>query len=227
MAGMNEHERDHQHERALHRRVGARVIVSVAVGVVAALATTVWRGEFMFSLMAGWLGGAALYCAWTWLTVRRFDAEQTRTHAREEDPSVAAADATVLVATVASLAGVGFLLAAGAHANGSGVAEAVLGAASVVASWFCVHVVYVLRYARTWYGDGPGSRGIEFEGGEPDYYDFAYVAFDLGMTYQISDTNLKNRWMRRLVLGHTLLSYLLGVGVVATTINLVTSLASS
>lgn len=83
------------------------------------------------------------------------------------------------------------------------------------------------RYARLYYGDEPGARGIDFEGGEPDYYDFAYVAFDLGMTYQVSDTTLKNRQMRRLVLAHTLLSYVLGVGVVATTLNLVVSLASS
>ena len=77
--------------------------------------------------------------------------------------------------------------------------------------------------------EAPAGNGIDFEGGEPDYYDFAYVAFDLGMTYQISDTNLKNRWVRRLVLQHTLLSYALGVGVgvVATAINLVVSLATN
>lgn len=202
--------------------------MSALVGVLAAFAVMAMAHRTLpFDIMIGWAVGAILFGSWTWAIVRGMSATDAASHAREEDPSVAVAELIVVIATVASLAGVGFLLAAGGHKGDSGVPEAVLGATSVVASWFLVHLVYMLRYARQYYGDGPGACGIDFEGGEPDYYDFAYVAFDLGMTYQISDTNLKNRYVRRVVLQHTLLSYLLGVGVVATTINLVTSLAAS
>lgn len=201
------------------------MIACASLGALAAVAfSTFAGGQLVQTLMLAWVVSAASFCLWTWAVVARFDEHETAEFAVQEDESIVVTDIALLVGTLASLVGVGFLLSAGATKDGKGVLEAALGASSVVASWFLVHVVFVLRYARTYYGDSPGARGIEFEGGEPDYWDFAYVAFDLGMTYQISDTNLKNRLMRRLVLKHTLLSYLLGVGVIATTINLVTSL---
>lgn len=201
------------------------MVVCALLGVVAGVfvAPAVHPGA-VFAVLTGWVVFAVSFCAWTVGVVARFDEHATADHARQEDPSVRAAHLLVTIASVASLAGVGLLLAAGKH-HGSGVAEALLGVAAVGASWFVVHIVYTLRYAREYYGDGAGAQGIDFEGGEPDYFDFAYVAFDLGMTYQISDTNLKNRRMRRLVLGHSLLSYALGVGVVATAINAAVSLA--
>ena len=87
-------------------------------------------------------------------------------------------------------------------------------------------MVYVLRYAREYYA-GPDG-GIDFPGDQnlPDYRDFAYFSYCLGMTYQVSDTTVKTRELRRMVLNHTLLSYLLGAVVVASTINLVVQLAS-
>ena len=213
--------------RALTQRIGVRLAACMALGALVALASmTYLERSLAFHVIAGWTAATTIYGLWTWLTVRSMNEHEAAEHAREEDPSVALSEATVIGGTVASLAGVGLLLAAGQHKS-SGTPEALLGAGSVVASWFLVHLTYMARYARLYYGEEPGARGIDFEGGEPDYYDFAYVAFDLGMTYQISDTTLKNRQMRRLVLAHTLLSYVLGVGVVATTLNLVVSLASS
>ena len=188
------HETSKANRRALTRRTGFRLVISVIVGVLAAFVTiAVADRTIVFDVMTGWTVGAIVVSAWTWLIVRGMNPTQAAEYAREEDPSVAGADATVIIATMASLAGVGLLLLAGKHKTGT--AEAVLGTASVVASWFLVHLMYMLRYARQYYGPAPASNGIDFEGGEPDYYDFAYVAFDLGMTYQISDTNLKNRWV--------------------------------
>lgn len=212
--------------RALVRRTGVRLSVAIVIGAIVAFVVAPLADRSVeFDVMAGWAATASVFALWTWLVARGMNEHETAEHAREEDPSVALSEASIIGATLASLGGVALLLIAGKNKS-SGSPEALLGALSVAASWFLVHLTYMLRYARLYYGDGEGAHGIEFEGGEPDYYDFAYVAFDLGMTYQISDTNLKNRQMRRLVLAHTLLSYLLGVGVVATTINLVVSLAS-
>jgi len=95
-----------------------------------------------------------------------------------------------------------------------------LGVLSVAASWVIVHTVYTLRYAAEYYGDPIG--GIDFnQKAAPDYGDFAYVGFTLGMTYQVSDTTISSSRIRRIVLQHALLSYLLGAVVVATTVNLV------
>jgi uncharacterized membrane protein len=77
--------------------------------------------------------------------------------------------------------------------------------------------VFALRYARLFYEQG----GVQFEGGPPDYGDFAYLAFTIGMTYQVSDTPLTTKLMRRIALRHTLLSYLFGAVIGATVINVV------
>jgi uncharacterized membrane protein len=95
---------------------------------------------------------------------------------------------------------------------------------SVVVSWAVVHTVFTLAYARLHYGDDPG--GIAFpDDADPDYRDFAYVAFTIGMTYQVSDTDLRGRMVRATALRHALLSYLFGTAVIAVTINLVAGLA--
>ena len=88
-----------------------------------------------------------------------------------------------------------------------------------------VHTTYTTRYALLYYTGKPG--GIDFNQGEPPaYVDFAYLAFTLGMTYQVSDTDLQTRPIRATALRHALLSYLLGAVVLATVINLVAGLGS-
>ena len=89
---------------------------------------------------------------------------------------------------------------------------------TVVVSWLAINVDFTLRYAHLYYTDPVG--GIDFNGvDEPDYRDFAYVAFTIGMTYQVSDTSLLTSRFRRVLLLHALLSYLFGVVIIAAVIN--------
>jgi uncharacterized membrane protein len=82
-----------------------------------------------------------------------------------------------------------------------------------------VHTVFALKYAQL-YHSGPGG-GIDFNQDEPPRYsDFAYLAFTIGMTFQVSDTDLTSGAMRRLALRHSLLSYLFGAVILAMTINI-------
>jgi uncharacterized membrane protein len=98
-----------------------------------------------------------------------------------------------------------------------------IGLISVVLSWLCVHTVFTLNYARLYYQDEPG--GIDFnEPDRPDYRDFAYLAFTIGMTFQVSDTNLTTKPIRRTALRHALVSYLFGAVIIALVINIVASL---
>ncbi len=102
--------------------------------------------------------------------------------------------------------------------------RAALGTGSVLLSWCLIHTVFAARYARLYYTGSYG--GIDFPGDKhPDYADFGYFAFTVGMTYQVSDTNVTDRKMRRTTLRHALLSYLFGAVIIATTINLVAGLA--
>ena len=99
---------------------------------------------------------------------------------------------------------------------------------TVIVSWVVLNTVFTMRYAEDYYR-GP-AMGIDFGGAPPDdlpdYRDFAYVAFTVGMTYQVSDTNLRNRRIRRSVLFHAFLSYLYGVVIVASGVNIVAGLVA-
>ena len=87
-----------------------------------------------------------------------------------------------------------------------------------------VHTVYTLKYARLFYQGTPG--GIAFNEPEPPQYtDFAYLAFTIGMTFQVSDTDLQDKDVRRTVLHHAWISFPLGAVIIAASINLVAGLA--
>jgi uncharacterized membrane protein len=208
-------------------RIGLRIGVAVPLGVAAAVAVGLTAG-WPYAAAAGWIAAALTYLTWTWLIVGPLDADGTKAHAtkyHDDDSAPLFLDVAVLIASVASLGGVGYLLVAGSTGGDS---AAVVGALSVVAAWVTVHTVYMLRYARLYYG-GEDEGGIDFhqDGYRPDYGDFAYLAFTLGMTYQVSDTDLVNRPVRMAALRHALLSFLLGAIILAITINLVASLIGS
>jgi uncharacterized membrane protein len=94
---------------------------------------------------------------------------------------------------------------------------------SVFVSWTLIHTVFTLRYARLYYSGKTG--GIDFnDSGDPDYGDFAYLSFTIGMTFQVSDTNIQSKKIRRTALRHAWLSFPLGVVIIATSINLVAGL---
>ncbi|MEV6238383.1 DUF1345 domain-containing protein [Lentzea sp. NPDC051838] len=203
-----------------------KVATVISAGLVAGLAVSL-TGHVEFGPLVGWDVATLTYLIWVWVLIWPMDAEETAQHAVRNDPTRTAAEIVLLCAALASLVSVGFVLARASHTTGgSELLRVGLGVLSVVLSWMVVHTVFTLRYARLYYVDDDG--GIEFNQDEkPDYGDFAYVAFSVGMTFQVSDTSLSTRDIRRTVLKHSLLSYLFGTGVLATTINLVASISSS
>jgi len=106
---------------------------------------------------------------------------------------------------------------------------AVLG---MLLSWVMVHTMFAFHYAHIYYGDdkqdpGKHAGGLEFpEEKKPDYLDFAYFSFVIGMTFQVSDVQITSHRLRRIVLLHGLLSFSLNTFVVALTINLIAGLRS-
>jgi uncharacterized membrane protein len=202
------------------RVAGVRVAVAVVTGVVAAVvggALLAWAD----APVIGWIAAAIVFIGLTWGAVWPMDGEATAAHATREDPTAGVSRVAVLLASIASLGGVALILG---HPGGTGrLGSAVLGVGSVVASWFVVHGLYTLQYAALYYGDRPG--GIDFNGTtRPRYVDFAYVAFTVGMSFAVSDTNISDPGIRRAVLRHALLSYLFGAVVIGTTINLISGL---
>ena len=195
-----------------------RVLTSAMYGlvVVAALAGF---APWEVTVLSGWIVAAATFVVRVWYHVKGLSGTETAAIATREDASRASAHLMVIGASVISLVGVGVTLArASTESGGSKVVLSVAAILTVITSWALVHTVFAIRYAHAYYGDPEG--GIDFRSDEsPDYHDFAYVSFTIGMTFQISDTDLTNSVLRRLALRHALLSYLFGAVILAMTIN--------
>ncbi|MBI5160269.1 MAG: DUF1345 domain-containing protein [Micrococcales bacterium] len=202
-------------------------IAALAAGVPAGAAAGIRGGPLSaiaFGIPVGWTAACLAFLLAVFLAIRGYDAQQTREHATIEDPGRRTVELLCLTASVVSVLAIVGLVVATRGADGlPEVVVAVTAVVSVAASWTLIHVIYMLSYARIYYRGPVG--GIDFNTDEPPrYVDFAYLAFDLGMTYQVSDTSLRTSELRGVVLGHTLLSYLFGVVVLASVINLVVGL---
>ena len=194
-------------------------MVAVVVGAV--------LGPWQALAMIGWDVAALTWAGWVWLTVGRLGPEATAEMATAQDPSRTAADLSLIIASVVSLVAVAVGIVKSTDVKG--VEQVVLltsATVSIVSSWLVVQTVYALRYAKIYYTGRDGGANFHTET-LPRFSDFAYLAFTIGMTFQVSDTELNTAEFRRQVLRHSLLSYLFGTGILATTINLVASLSSS
>lgn len=201
-------------------RVTVCAVAGVVVGAVSA-ALTVWQQAVLF----GWIATTLLLLAWIWLEIGRLDADATRAVASREDASRTASRVVIVLASVASLGAVVLGLHRASSASGAlQVSLTVTALTTVVLSWLLVHTFFVLRYAHLFYGPQPVG-GVTFPGVEaPSYREFAYLGFTVGMTYQVSDTEITDAVMRATVLRHALLSYVFGTAIVASTISVLAGL---
>lgn len=207
-----------------HAARGWRVVAIMAVIGVAAAIVAGLLGAWGYAPVVGWIAAALTFCLITWADSRNRDAAQTAAMARREDPSPSATDLLILLANVASLVAVAYLLVQADSARGARQALlAGLAVASVAVSWTLIHTLYMLRYAVLYYSGSVG--GINFNQPDmPSFVDFAYLAFTIGMTYQVSDTNLESTQIRAAAFRHGLLSFIFGSMILATMINLVAGL---
>lgn len=210
-------------KRARHGKL--RFAVMLLAGLTAAAGTGL-LGNWIHAAAVGWGTAALVYDVWVWSVISRMDPAETRRHATAEDPSAGTRDILLLVANVGSLAAVGLVLVESGNTQGAGKAWlALLAIGTVAVSWLLVHTLYTLRYASQYYG-GAEPGGIDFNQPEPPtYLDIAYMAFSLGMTYQVSDTGIQTSAIRATAFRHSLLAFIFGIVILATSINLVVGLA--
>ena len=180
--------------------------------------------QWPVAVSAGWTAAALVIELAVLPRILRMDAARTKGNARDEDFSRWSADFVLLAAAGASLIAIFYLVheASGRH----GIAKVLLiflAVAAVVLSWLLVQTVYTVRYGDLYYGDPIG--GIDFnDDDDPDYHDFLYLAFTIGMTYQVSDTTLQTKTLRRTAIRQGLLSFVFVTVILAVTINVVASL---
>lgn len=205
-------------------RRGTRLAASAAFGAVAAVLVIVF-GNWIYAPSIGWDVTAVIFTGSVWSGIWPMSADKTAKRATREDPSRATRDLLTLCASVASLGAVAVVLVEAHSVQGRDKALlATLGLVSIAVSWLTVHTIFTLRYAVLYYAEPVGGVGFHMDE-LPSYRDFAYLAMTIGMTFQVSDTDLKSTAMRATALRHALLSYLFGSLILAAAVNLVAGLS--
>ena len=176
--------------------------------------------------VAAWDGFAVAALALTWITILTLQPAELRSIAQREDPSRLASLVLVVMGAGASLLAVLVLLQESMEMKGAAKTGAIVLALSAVAmAWLLIHTVFTLRYAHEYYDQPPGTRPLDFPGMDdtPDYLDFAYFAFVIGMTAQTADVGIRGPGIRRTVLLHGLLAFAFNTAVVALSIGILTT----
>jgi len=172
-----------------------------------------------------------LLCNWT--MALKDDAEHTGARAAQDDPGRNVMLAVVLISIVVGFASAVVILGKGPNVPTADRQLALgLGLAAVVLGWLLIHTMFVFRYAHLFYyddnDDGVAARGLTFPGTtDPDDYDFAYFSFIIGMTFQVSDVEVTDPNVRRVVLVHGLISFGYNTAIVALVVNLASGLFSA
>ncbi|MCZ0982112.1 DUF1345 domain-containing protein [Streptomyces diastatochromogenes] len=200
-------------------RLAASALAGAATGAVVAALTHTPLG-----VLAGIAAAETLFVVTGWLVLWPMDAATTHRNVRREEFRPVVEELVVVATSLCGLVGIVVLLLVGrTDLSHAAAATALCG---VFMAWAALHLMYATRYAYLYYAPTPGG-GIDFNSqAPPKYSDFLYFSFNLGMTYQVSDTNVSSPTVRSVVLRHCLLSYVFGASILATTINLVSGIVT-
>jgi uncharacterized membrane protein len=207
-----------------HRRLLLAVVAAAAVGfLLPPILPPAAR------LAVGWDSAVVMFLMATWWVVQACPPEKMQQTVLANDQGRVGILVLVLLAVVASLAAIFFLIQKAASAEPP-LAQVALAVFTIVCSWFLTHVMFALHYAHRFYRDDPATPESDATGGlkfpdeaMPHYWDFLYFSFVIGMTAQVSDVQVTSRPMRRLVLWHGVLSFAFYTIILALTINIVAS----
>ena len=184
------------------------------------------------SFMLTWVAFATSYLILAWIIILTYHPQEVRAIANKEDWGGTVVFLFVLLAASISLFAIVFLLRSIPDESKKGFSlHILLSIASVFCSWTLIHTLFTLKYAHKYYAadnseDIPG-QGLDFPGEKyPDFLDFAYFAFVVGMTFQVSDVEITSREIRRLALLHSFLSFIYNTVIVALSINIISGIIS-
>jgi uncharacterized membrane protein len=215
--------------RAL-RPIGLFVVASAVAAVALALGAPSWL-QTMVRVVASYDAGVIAMLLWYLHTVLRSSAGHTRDAAATEDPGRDAALVLTLTAVAFGFVAAFSILARAPHdriAEHEVLAYS-LGFAAVLLGWLLIHTILLFRYAHLYYRDRDhdkeSDRGLTFPGDpQPNYLDFAYFSFVVGMTFQVSDVQVTSKGIRKLVLAHGLVSFAYNTAILALVVNVVSGL---
>ncbi len=205
--------------------LGAAGRLLIALTVSLAVALGVSNAHPLIRVLAAWDAGGLVFLVLAWWLITHSDAEHTRMRAAEDDPGGPGVFLVVVLSSIASIA-VAVLVLRDVKAidpTSTGLVE-LLSVTAVVVAWFMTQTAYTLHYAHLYYRNDGDVGGIDFnDEGDPDDLDFAYFSFIIGMTFQVADTNISDRGIRRAVLRHALISFFYNTIIIGLSINLFAS----
>jgi len=210
----------------VHLRAPHLLGSALAVAVGASLVLQAWFSS-RFVMLASWDVGTLCYLGLGWQIMARADATLTRLRAQRYDPSGYTIFLLIVIAASTSFVAIGFLVGDTKDLPFWPRAERMtLSVAALLLSWLLIHTLFAFHYARLYYSlreaDDEHHRGLKFpDDEEPDYLDFAYYSFVVGMTSQVSDVAVLSRPMRRLTLIHGVLSFIYNIAILAMSINII------
>ena len=204
-----------------------RLFLSVVIGLVTILFLFIACDEWRVStkVLVGWDIGIGLYLVLAFNLFARSDAHRIRRRASMQDEGQLIMLVLTVSAAAASLAAIFAELSTSGGATRQ-AGQLILATATIVLSWGFIHTMFALHYAHEYYGEGRDHRtgGMTFPGAdEPDYWDFAYFSFVIGMCAQVSDVVVTSRVIRRTVLSHSIVSFLFNAALLALTVNIAAS----
>jgi uncharacterized membrane protein len=210
----------------LHIRLVASALIGVALfGVLMQLGQP---ERVTTRALIAWNVGALCYLITVLWLVLRCDLDRLRQRAAEDDEGAALILVIIVIAAVASLVAI-FVELGAARADKGGWLSPALALSTVIVSWFLIQSIYAIHYAHEFYGEAEGGHkgGLKFpadgpkaDEAHPEYWDFIYHSFVIGMTFQVSDVQVTSKSVRRLVVGHSIVSFFYNVAVLALMVNM-------
>jgi len=204
-------------------RTRPRLFLSAVIGLVVVAALPADWGPTA-RLLIGWDVGVVLYLVAVYAMMARADVRRIRRQSALQDEGQIGVLLLTVLAALASLAAIVVELGGG-QASGHAPVRLALATVTIALSWGFIHTIFALHYAHEFHAEHRrGSGGLAFPGkDEPDYWDFVYFSFVIGMTSQVSDVAVTARSIRKTVTAHGIVSFMFNVAVLALTVNIAAS----
>jgi uncharacterized membrane protein len=206
-------------------RARPRLFTSLVLGLAVFLALLFVDLRLASRLLIAWDVAVGLYLALAFHMMAAADVHRMRRRARLQDEGQFMVLVLTAVAALASLAAI-FAFLSSTHGNGRQPSDIFLATVTILLSWAFTHTMFALHYAHEFYDENDGrGGGMEFPGDdpEPDYWDFMYFAFTIGMCAQTSDVTVSCKPIRRTTFGHSVISFIFNAALLALTVNIAAS----